>query len=594
METIEKTSPDHLSVHEGQSARILVIDDEESLRYTFQSFLQKEGHQVRTAASYEEAMAAISDDAGFELIFADIVLQGSYTGLDFLMHAYEQGVDCPIIMITGQPEVESAAEAVRQGAFDYIPKPVRRDALLRLTHSALKFHRMEKEKRRIEKENQQVRRHMEAVFQSVEEAIITVDSNARVISTNHAAADICGPGAAEMTGRRFTDCELICKQKCGRILEQTLQSGRPFRDVRIECDKNIQVRKLLAINSTPLKGSSGMQQGAVLVIRDITRIKRLERELKKVTEFHGIIGKSEAMQDIYQLLEDLSDLETSVLITGESGTGKEVIANALHARSIRGQGPLVKVNCSALSENLLESELFGHVKGAFTGAARDKAGRFEMAHGGTLFLDEIGDIAPAVQIKLLRVLQEKEIERVGDPVPRKVDVRVVSATNQNLPEKIRQGHFREDLYYRLKVMEIRLPPLRERREDIPLLMDHFRQELNASMHRKIEQFSDEVMKCCLKYEWPGNIRQLKHCLEHAFVLCRDPEVRIEHLPPDIRFASAGTDAMAPAGNGSISREDIISALEKCGGNKAKAARQLQVSRQTLYRKIREYHISPCS
>lgn len=591
MKTESQTNPDSRSATDDPKARILVIDDEESLRYTFERFLAKEGHAVQTASDYTSAMTAITEGAGFDLIFADIVLPGSYTGLDFLMHANEQGVDCPIIMITGQPEIESAAEAVRQGAFDYVPKPVRQSTLLRLTRSALKFSRMEKEKRRIEKDNQQVRRHMEAVFQSVEEAIITVDRNMQVISANHAAADICGLSFPETAGRHFTVGHLICKEKCGRIVEDTLQSGQPFRDVRIECARNGDRPKLLAVNSSPLKGSSGRQHGAVLVIRDITRIHRLERELKKRQEFRGIIGKSEAMQEIYRLLEDLSELDTSVLITGESGTGKELIANALHAQSNRAQGPLVKVNCSALSENLLESELFGHVKGAFTGAARDKAGRFEMAHGGTLFLDEIGDIAPSVQLKLLRVLQEKEIERVGESVSRKVDVRLVSATNQNLPEKIRQGLFREDLYYRLKVMDLRLPALRERREDIPLLMDHFREELNAGMHRKVEGFSDEAMASLLKYDWPGNIRQLKHCLEHAFVLCRDPELRLEHLPPELRTAPSAPESPAPAGSSPVSREVIVSALEQCGGNKAKAARRLGVSRQTLYRKIREYDIS---
>ena len=591
MKTKNQTNPDSRSATNDPKAKILVIDDEESLRYTFKRFLKKEGHEVQTAGDYTSAMTAITEGSGFDLIFADIVLPGSYTGLDFLMHANDQGVECPIIMITGQPEIESAAEAVRQGAFDYVPKPVRQSTLLRLTRSALKFRGMEKEKRRIEKDNRQVRRHMEAVFQSVEEAIITVDRHMQVISVNHAAADICGLSLPETAGRHFSAGHLICKEKCGRIVEDTLESGLPCRDVRIECGRNGGRAKLLAINSTPLKGASGRQHGAVLVIRDITRINRLERELKKREEFRGIIGKSEAMQDIYRLLEDLSELETSVLITGESGTGKELIANALHAQSNRAQGPLVKVNCSALSENLLESELFGHVKGAFTGAARDKTGRFEMAHGGTLFLDEIGDIAHSVQLKLLRVLQEKEIERVGESVPRKVDVRVVSATNQNLPEKIRQGLFREDLYYRLKVMEVYLPPLRKRREDIPLLMEHFREELNTSMHRHVEGFSDEAMACCLKYQWPGNIRQLKHCLEHAFVLCRTPELCLEHLPPEIRSASAAGESPAPAGSGPVSREAIVSALEQCGGNKAKAARQLGVSRQTLYRKIREYAIS---
>ncbi len=582
----------------NQVAAILIIDDEESLRYTFETFLKKEGYRVHTAGSFDEAMACIETHPGFDLIFADIILPGSHTGIDFLRQVRKKEMDCPVIMITGQPELDSATEAVRQGAFDYVPKPVRRDTLLRLTRSALKFREIELEKRRIEKDNEQVRRHMDAVFQSVSDAIITLDSQGQVISANKAVTGICGMAPEQLTGLPLARIHSECGNKCGWIIEQTLKTQRAFRDTRIECPAGDNNQTLVTVNSSALMDDSGRQMGAVLVIRDITRIQRLERELRERREFRGIIGKSKAMQNIYHLLKNLSDLDTTVLITGESGTGKELIAKALHAESRRCQGPLVKVNCSALSPNLLESELFGHVKGAFTGATKDKAGRFEMAHGGTLLLDEIGDIAPDVQLKLLRVLQEKEIERVGETVPRKVDVRVISATNQDLGEKIRQGLFREDLFYRLKVMQLHLPPLRERREDIPLLMEHFRNELNTAMHRSVESFSDEAMAACLHNDWPGNIRQLKHCLEHAFVLCRDPEIRLEHLPPEAANVKnrAWTGKSADPGGSSatgetLDREALERALETSGWNKAKAARILGVSRQTLYRKLREFHIA---
>ena len=273
--------------------------------------------------------------------------------------------------------------------------------------------------------------------------------------------------------------------------------------------------------------------GAVLVIRDITLLRDLERELRERHQFQNIIGRSKKMQDTYRLLEDLANLETTVLITGESGTGKELVARALHYSGQRAFKPFVTVSCSALAESLLESELFGHVRGAFTGAIRDKQGRFQAANGGTILLDEIGDISPLIQLKLLRVLQEKEIERVGESTPQKVDVRVIACTNKDLKEKVRRGEFRQDLYYRLKVVEVSLPPLRDRLEDLPLLVDHFCHSFNERFKKNIEGISNEVLGKFMDYPWPGNVRELEHVMEHAFVLCHGGVITLEHLPSEI-------------------------------------------------------------
>jgi len=239
------------------------------------------------------------------------------------------------------------------------------------------------------------------------------------------------------------------------------------------------------------------------------------------------------MQKIFSLIEALASAQTTVLIEGESGTGKELAAEALHSGGERSGKPLVKLNCSALPESLLESELFGHVKGAFTGAVQDRIGRFQKAQGGTIFLDEVGDLSPRIQGQLLRVLQEREFERVGDSTPIQVDVRVIAATNKNLREKVRRGEFREDLYYRLKVVQIHMPPLREKREDIPLLVDHFRRKFNTVFHKGIEALSQDVMKAFLQYAWPGNVRELEHTMEHAFIHCQNTTITLDHLPPDL-------------------------------------------------------------
>ena len=305
-----------------------------------------------------------------------------------------------------------------------------------------------------------------------------------------------------------------------------------------------------------------------------------------------LVGQSRKMRDIFALTRQLAAVDTTVLITGESGTGKELIAEALHELGPRAQKPLVRVNCSALAPSLLESELFGHVRGAFTGAVKDTVGRFQAAQGGTLFLDEIGDIPQSVQIRLLRFLEQKEYERVGDHATIRADVRVVAATNVNLLHKVREGLFREDLYYRLRVVEIALPPLRERAEDIPLLVEHFVRHFGGKFGKSISGVSGDMLALFLRYPWPGNVRELKHALEHAAVLCPDGTVTSAHLPPELAdFAqSRGFDPLHPAAGGP-GRGDLLEALNRTDWNKAKAARMLGVSRSTLYRKLLEYNIT---
>jgi len=306
-------------------------------------------------------------------------------------------------------------------------------------------------------------------------------------------------------------------------------------------------------------------------------------------QFHGIVGKSEAMRKIYSLVDGLADVDTTILVTGETGTGKELIAEALHHQSTRSRGPFVKVNCAALPENLLESELFGHVRGAFTGATANKMGRFQMAHGGTILLDEIGDISHRTQLSLLRVLQEKEIERVGESRPTKVDVRVVTSTNRDLKERVELGHFREDLYFRLKVIEISLPPLRNRREDIPLLIEHLMEKLGRKLKREVTGVSLEAEELLTAYQWPGNVRELEHVLERSFILCRKGTICVDHLPPEISGLMSPR-RIPPIEHDGADARAILQALEKAAWNKAKAARLLGFDRKTLYRKMARHGI----
>ncbi len=559
--------------------RILVIDDEEGIRFTFRKFLSDQGYTVVTSENFEEALIRIRE-SDFDLIITDIVLEGK-SGIDILREVRERNLPCPVVMITGYPDIETATNALRSGAFDYIIKPVRKHTLLRVAEMALQHKAVVDEKERY-------RLNLEAIFGSVKDAIITVDNELMVVEINEAAKNICG-FSRHVIGKIFSSQQKNCGGKCLEALKETINKKQPVELCRIECSSNKWPGQVVTITTSPLLSRLGVFSGAVMVVRDETELVSLERDLSKRRQFHGIIGKSEEMQKVYSLIEYLCGVETTVLITGESGTGKELVAEALHHGGVRSSKPLIKVNCSALSENLLETELFGHVKGAFTGAIQDKIGRFQRADRGTILLDEIGDISPSIQLRLLRVLAEKEFERVGDSIPVKVDVRIVAATNQDLRKKIRRGEYREDLYYRLRVVELTLPPLRERREDLPLLVDHFLDKFNQQFSKKIVAVSADVMKLFMDYPWPGNVRELEHSLEHAFVLCRQSIIGVNDLPPEFKdIAETRTSFLADEKKDDT--EAMLQALEKTDWNKAKAARLLGISRQTLYRKIEAYNI----
>lgn len=560
---------------------ILVVDDEESIRYTFEAFLTEEGYTVSTAQSFAEAVARI-DQADYDLIFADIIL-GGRTGLEFMREIRARNISTPVVMVTGDPSIDTASEAVRLGAFDYIPKPVNQETLLHVTLMALKH-------RAVTAEKEQYRLNLEAIFRSVKDTIITVDRELQVVELNQAAQEIFGLTRATI-GRNFRDVQLPCNEDCLYALLETIEKKRPVELVRRECQRRGSKGMVISLATSPLLDHQGAFSGAVMVVRDETRITDLERDLHDRKQFHNIVGKNLKMQEVYTLIETLSEVQTTVLITGESGTGKELVAEALHYKGARRDMPLVKVNCSALSENLLESELFGHIRGAFTGAVKDKIGRFQRADGGTIFLDEIGDISPRTQLQLLRVLQEMEFERVGESTPLKVDVRVITATNKDLAAKVRAGEFREDLYYRLKVMELALPALRERTDDIPILLEHFIGKFNKKMNREISGVSAQAAAALMEYPWPGNIREFEHALEHAFVLCRQGTIALEHLPRTIREAPVKVPVPAAQAGEAAERESMLLELEKAGWNKARAARLLGMDRKTLYRKMARYNIS---
>jgi DNA-binding NtrC family response regulator len=426
---------------------------------------------------------------------------------------------------------------------------------------------------------------MESVFQSIPDSILSVNEEMVVTHTNEKCRRIL-----EVTlGKVFPAGGTKFQEECRSVLKNTLTAREAITDYRIEIRKGEQVGQVVLVSTSLLKDELHRTAGALLIIHDITRLADLENQLLERRRFRRMVGKCAQLQVIYNNVRKLASVDTTVLITGESGTGKELLVETLHASSNRSDKPLIRVNCAALPENLLESELFGHVRGAFTGAVKDRAGRIQAAEGGILLLDEIGDISSRIQLKLLRFLEMKEYERVGESQTRRADVRVFAATNADLARKVQEGLFREDLYYRLKVMVIHLPPLRERKEDIPFLVDHFLGFFNKKFNKSISGISKEVLDILMNYDWPGNIREMKHVLEHAILLSSGNELKAEHLPKDLSVtATAPAQDRQPARV--LTREALINALRQTDGNKAKTARILKMSRATLYNKIKEFNL----
>ncbi len=441
------------------------------------------------------------------------------------------------------------------------------------------------------------------VIDKMTEGLMLVDTTGKILFVNAAMAELLLYSRDELVGQRcdFLECDSCAdqRQKQGNKHCALFRKG----DVRnLKCSfkrkdgKRIKVLK----NATVLTDSSGKVVAGVENLTDLTALVNQERvitdlrnHIAKDDGFHGIVGTSQAMAQIFALIESAAQSDAPVVIYGESGTGKELVASAIHTLSKRKEAPLVKVNCAALNENLLESELFGHTKGAFTGADRTRVGRFEAANNGVIFLDEIGDLPLATQTKLLRVLQEQEIERVGDHNPIAIDVRIIAATNKDLGKLMSEEKFRDDLYYRIGVIPIVLPPLRDRQEDVPLLIEFFLDRARLKTGKDISVINKEALNLMATYSWPGNIRELINVIEYAFVICPGGVITPEHLP--VHFTN--TDAR-PASSGNFGkrassdrRQLLLDTLKQTGGNKSEAARLLGISRVTLWKQLKKYEIT---
>jgi PAS domain S-box-containing protein len=436
-------------------------------------------------------------------------------------------------------------------------------------------------------------RFLATVLDSVADGVFTVDENWRITSFNRAAERITGVPRQEALGRHCYEIlqANICQSACA--LKRTIESGQQIIDQPVDIIDSSGRRVPISISTAVLRDRKGQVAGGVETFRDLSAIEELKKEITRRYTFMDIISKNHHIQEIFTILPDVAESDSTVLIQGPSGSGKELFARAIHDLSGRSKKPYVVVSCGALPDTLLESELFGYVRGAFTDARRDKPGRFALAQGGSIFLDEIGDVSPAMQVKLLRVLQEREYEPLGATQSVRADVRVIAATNRDLEKLVEEGRFRQDLYYRLNVVRIQLPPLRRRREDIPLLVEHFIRSFNLKKDKHISGVTGEAMDLLMGYDFPGNVRQLENIIEHAFVLCHGTQIGIEHLPRELTGGVRGSreeggDAADPLGRAEA--RTIREMLRRMDGHRRRTAQALGIHPTTLWRKMKRLGI----
>jgi PAS domain S-box-containing protein len=431
------------------------------------------------------------------------------------------------------------------------------------------------------------------IFESISEGVFTTDHDCRITSFNQAAEKISGFSRRDAVGKYCFDIFRTDLCQTGCALRNTLENGKPVSNVRVTIITRDGRKVPISVSTTLLRDASNQCVGAVEFFRDLSEIENLQDKVSRLSHAEDLVSANEKMQRLFELLPEVAESECNVLIQGPSGSGKELLAHALHNLSPRKHGAYIRINCAALPETLLESELFGYLRGAFTDAKRDKPGMFHVAHGGTLLLDEIGDMPLALQVKLLRVLNNGEYQPLGSTRMMRTDARIITSSNQDIKQMVEQGTFREDLYYRINVINLQIPPLCERLEDLPLLIEHFIQKFKVKRKKDIREVSPEVLRLLRKYDFPGNVRELENAIEHAFVICRGNLIEPEHLPERILAAVRNGEKHLdePSYKHSSEKAIIREVLVRNRGNRVKTAEELGMHRSTLWRKMAKYQIT---
>ena len=431
--------------------------------------------------------------------------------------------------------------------------------------------------------------HAGTILDSIADGVFTVDMNMRITFFNRAASRITGVPADQAVGRRCFHVfhAGICDKSCA--LKSSFRTGRDIVNRQVSVLRSDGKNIPISISTAVLRDDADSMVGGVESFRDLSPLETLRKEIHRTYTIADIVSKNHHILALFDILPHIADAECPVVLQGPSGSGKELFARAIHTLSRRKAGPFVAVNCGALPDTLLESELFGYQEGAFTGATKDKPGRFALARGGTMFLDEVDSLTPSMQVKLLRVLQEREYHPLGATAPQHADVRVIAASKEDLEALVASGRFRDDLLFRLNVVRLALPPLDERRDDIPLLVHHFIAKFNRLMDRSITGVTDDVMHALMRYPFPGNIRELENIIEHAFVMCRTDQIGLEDIPTGACTGGTHTASRPPLKE--VERRAILDAIRRCHGNKVAAARSLHLHRTSLWRKMKKYGLA---
>jgi len=590
---------------DGQRS-ILVVEDEGVVAEDLQHRLIELGYSVAGWAVSGEDAVRLADEVRPELVLMDIRIRGEVDGIG-AARAIRERFDIPVIFVTAFADAETIGRAKVAEPLGYIVKPFSDRDLETSIELALHKHQLDKQRadllERLKQANAEIeeqRGFLSALFESAPFSVAVVDGLFRVRMANRCfkqAFRSIGPTEIDVRAGEILQCgrAIANPGMCGavedclscQIRTPVLEALEGRSTSRQRCtfekvDQGMVHQMMLMVSSSPIRHRD--EALAMLILEDVTELSGLRDLLKVEKSFAGIVGTSPKITAIFDTIREVVDVNVPVLIMGESGTGKELVARAIHNESGRAGRPFVPVNCGALPDGLLESELFGHVKGAFTGAVRDRKGRFELADTGTIFLDEIGDLSPNMQVKLLRVLQESSFERVGGEKTVTVNVRVVCATNKDLLREVEAGRFRDDLYYRLAVVPVTMPPLRERAVDIPLLAAHILAREAAAAGGRQVTLSDEVVSALMAHHWPGNVRELQNALQFAFIKCKGGVIELEHLPPAMRSAQV-REVLPRRAASALTDEAIAEALRQTGGNRTRAAELLGVSRATFYRRL---------
>ena len=575
--------------------KLLLIEDNPDDVRLFQEFLKDAGAQhitIKLAGSIHEARDKMTQDS-FDLVLADLSLPDGQ-GLDCFRQIHATNKSLPIVVLTGLDDKELAMQAVREGAQDYLIKgEVDENLLLRAATYAIERQRTQTELEQLFDQVKKSRDDLLSILNELHIGTILLRQDGEISFVSVMAEHLLSKPAQQLIDQPWDKACGFDISDIHAIQKQFNQSPTERTKITLSMTGPHDKKKWLDVD---VKNDPRESGGNMLFLYDVTEVQNLRRLVDEKSKFHDLIGKSSSMQEVYKRIQTLADVDTSVLIEGETGTGKELVARALHYSSPRREKPFVAINCAGLTESLLSSQLFGHKRGSFTGATTDHRGFFETAEKGTIFLDEIGDMPLNIQSALLRVLQEKEVTRVGESQPRKVDVRIITATHQHLAEQVTKGKFRADLLYRIRVGRISLPSLRDRREDLPLLVSSFLSHCRTSMGKfSVQDISQEALSFLSRYDWPGNVRELKSVIEFAVLQCPGSVINSNDLPPEIlevpNRTSLTENVSSPTEPAEKTKEKIVEALKQTKGNRTAAARLMGISRATFYRWLEELDIS---